>query len=161
MILERTKDLDLIKGVLTDSEMWERIKEDDNELEDFKIPDNQELIWLAINTEDGLAGLFYMHNINATTIQLHAHILEPFRKKYAKIAGKLVITYFSEMEERVNKLVAEIPVCYPDVYHFSIKNGLQDEGINRKSTLKNGEFMDQHRLGITRDEAKSWLQQQD
>ena len=64
------------------------------------------------------------------------------------------------MSDRINKLIAEIPVWYPDVYHFSLKNGLTDEGINRSSILKNGEFIDQHRLGITKEEAKSCLQQQ-
>jgi len=161
MKLESIKDMEVVKSILTDPEMWVRIKEDDNELDDFVIPDNDELLWLGIYTDDGLAGLFFIHNINLTTIQLHAHILEPFRKKYAKEAGKLVITYFAhEMNDRIQKLIAEIPVCYPDVYHFSIKNGLKDEGINCKSILKNGEFMDQHRLGITKSEAKSWLQQQ-
>lgn len=160
MKLEPIKDMEVVKSILTDHEMWVRIKEDDNDLEDFTVPDNENLLWLGIYTDDGLAGLFFIHNLNLTTIQLHAHILEPFRKKYAKEAGKLVITYFAhEMSDRINKLIAEIPVCYPDVYHFSLNNGLKDEGINRASILKNGEFMDQHRLGITKQEAQSWLQQ--
>lgn len=161
MKLEPIKDMEVVKAILTDPEMWLRIREDDNELEDFTVPDNEDLLWLGIYTDDGLAGLFFIHNLNLTTIQLHAHILEPFRKQYAKEAGKLVITYFAyEMSDRINKLVSEIPVCYPDVYHFSIKNGLKDEGINSKSILKNGEFMDQHRLGITKQEAIECLQQQ-
>ena len=161
MNLEPIKDMEVVKSILTDSEMWARIKEDDNELEAFEVPDNDELLWLGIYTDDGLAGMFFIHNLNLSTIQLHAHILEPYREKYAKEAGKLVITYFAHvMSDRINKLVAEIPVCYPDVYHFSLKNGLKDEGINRASILKDGEFMDQHRLGITKQEAIEWLQQQ-
>ena len=161
MNLEPIKDMEVVKSILTDPEMWARIREDDNELEDFEVPDNDELLWLGIYTDDGLAGLFFIHNLSLTTIQLHAHILEPFRAKYAKEAGRLVIAYFAyEMSDRINKLIAEIPVCYPDVYHFSLKNGLKDEGINRASILKNGEFMDQHRLGITKQEATECLQQQ-
>lgn len=161
MKLEPITDLEVIKSVLTDPEMWERIKEDDNVLEEFIVPEDDKLLWLGVHTDDGLAGLFFIHNVNLTTIQLHAHILEPFRKKYAKEAGKLVITYFAnEMSDRIQKLIAEIPVCYPDVYHFSLNNGLKNEGLNRRSMLKNGEYIDQHRLGITKQEAKSWLQQQ-
>ncbi|MCK5616517.1 GNAT family N-acetyltransferase [Candidatus Pacearchaeota archaeon] len=161
MRLEPLTDLDVVHDILTDPEMWERIKEDGNVLEDFVVPDNKALLWLGIHTDDGLAGLFFIHNMNLTTIQLHAHILEPYRKKYAKEAGRLVIAYFAnEMSDRIQKLIAEIPVCYPDVYHFSLKNGLIDEGLNRLSVLKNGEYMDQHRLGITKEEAKAWLQQQ-
>jgi len=161
MKLEPIEDLEVVREILTDPEMWDRIREDDNEIEALNIPDSDELLWLGVYTDDGLAGLFFIHNLNKTTIQLHAHILEPFRKQYAKEAGKLVITYFAyEMDDRINKLIAEIPVCYPDVYQFSLNNGLKDEGINRNSILKNGEFIDQHRLGITKEEAKTCLQQQ-
>jgi len=160
MKLERIQDIEVIRQVLTDPEMWDRIREDDNELENFNVPETDELLWLGVYTDE-LIGLFFIHDMNHTTVQLHAHILEPFRKQYAKEAGRLVIAYFAyEMSDRINKLVAEIPVCYPDVYHFSLNNGLKDEGINRQSILKNGEYMDQHRLGITKEEARSCLQQQ-
>lgn len=161
MKLEPIQDAEIVKEILTDPEMWARISEDDNDIEVFTVPISEGILWLGVYTDDGLIGLFYIHDINFTTVQLHAHILEPYRKQYAKEAGRLVIAYFAnEMSDRINKLIAEIPVCYPDVYHFSLNNGLKDEGINRQSTLKNGEYMDQHRLGITKEEAKSWLQQQ-
>ena len=87
---------------------------------------------------------------------IHAHILKEHRK-HALEAGTAIIGWFiNEVHSDFKKLVAEIPVTYPDVYHYTKKFGFQDEGINRKSIMKKGQLVDQYRLGLTREEALLW-----
>ncbi len=152
-------DTDVIKDIITDPELFDRLRADGMDPGEFEPNIDNANLWLGIYTEDGLIGLFHIERKTITVIELHANILEKFRAKYAKDAGIMIITYFAYMiDPEVKKLVAEIPVCYPDVYHYSLNNGLVLEGKNRKSILKDGELIDQYLLGITRDEAKSHLE---
>jgi hypothetical protein len=152
--MKRTYDLVFINRVLNDPEMFPRISEDDQT--SIKIVENDQFIWLEVEKEKGL---YLLHPISASTMQIHAHILKPYRAEVAKQSGKDVLKWFFEnVHDRYNKLIAEIAVIYQDVYHFTKKQGFKDEGINRASLLKKGNFIDQYRLGITREEI--WHQQQ-
>ena len=59
--------------------------------------------------------------------------------------------------DKYQKLVAQVPVIYPNVIKFTEMAGFQQEGTNRASYRKNGALYDQIWLGITRDEIKSFL----
>lgn len=153
-------DAQVIKEALVEPELWERISEDGTDQEIFTPPVGPGFVWLAIITEDGLAGYFFFHQLSLTTVKFHAHILKDYREKWSKKAGLLGLEYFAyNLNDRIHKMVAEIPVCYKDVYHYSLNHGLSDEGLNRKSVMKNGELMDQHLLGITKQEAIDFLKE--
>lgn len=152
--MKRTYDLEFINKVLNDPEMFPRISEDGQT--GIKITENDQLIWLEVEEKKGL---YLLHKLSESTMQIHAHILKPYREDVAKQSGKDVLKWFLDnIPERINKLIAEIGVIYPDVYHFTKKQGFKDEGINRASLLKDGVFVDQYRLGITREEI--WRQVQ-
>ena len=58
----------------------------------------------------------------------------------------------------MNKFTTQICVCYPEVYNFALKHfGSKNEGLNRASFLKNGQYQDQYMLGATRQEFKAFL----
>lgn len=163
--LKEIDDLEVIREILIEPEMWDRISEDGQKKEDFIISDNPAFIWVGvfsrgnITRDRKLIGIFFLHALNKTTLQIHAHIKKEFRKEFAKRAGKEIISYFVN-ETDFEKLLAEIPVVYQDVYHYTKSFGFIDEGINRQSFLKKGKVIDQYRLGLTRKEAKKWLLQQ-
>lgn len=154
MKLIQINDADLIKSIITDPELWERLKEDGINTDDYEPILGFGDLYLGAYVDDLLIGLFSYHKQNGSTISIHANILQKYRKQYAKEAGRLAIAYFAfDTHDTIQKLIAEIPVIYKDVYHFSLNNGLIKEGINRKSILKNGELVDTYMLGITKQEA--------
>ena len=160
--IEPTQDFEQITSILTDNEMWPRISEDGQNKDEFIVSENAGFLWFGVFAEDGeMVGVFFFHYLNLSTFQAHIHILEKHRKDYAKCSIIGMLEYFvHKISHRVNKIVLEIPVIYPDVYHFTKKYGFYDEGVNKDSIYKGGKFVDQYRLGITKGEAETWLQQQ-
>lgn len=155
-------DTSFIRSVLTDEEMWKRISEDDQQRDAFDLADvNDDWTFSEFLTVDGPIGLFVLHPMNQTTVMVHIHILEQFRALYAAAAGRALMEWMHcHLSERVCKVVAEIPVVFQDVYHYTKNHGFLDEGCNRKSILIDGELVDQKYLGITREEIGEWVQSQ-
>lgn len=159
--LKIIEDTSVIKDILFSHCIWDRISEDGQKKEEFSFINRPEYLWFGLYDSDLLIGMFFLHPVNTTTIQLHIHILEQYRKQYAFEAGAKIIDWFvNDCPKSINKLVAEIPVIYPDVYHYTQKFGFQNEGINRESYRKNNQIYSQYRLGLTREEAKLWEQRQ-
>ena len=158
--IEECYDMDYVEEVLCDGEMWKRIAEDDQDIEDFTteaINDNWR--FLELLTPDGSIGMFILHPVNVTTCKIHAHVLKKFREKYAVEAGWAMMWWMNNhLPVRVRKIIAEIPTVHQDVYHYTKKFGFIDEGVNRKSILIDGEVVDQYYLGITREEIELCLQ---
>ncbi len=154
---EKIDDLDII---LKDPELFDRISEDGQKVEDFIVPfDQHNLYFLAFNDGE-LMGVYHLHAHNQSTLVLHCNILEKHRD-HATEAGHLVYDWIiEECPEQIQKFIAEIPVVYPEVYYYAKKFGWKDEGINRLSAKKRGQLVDQWRVGITRDEVTAWVQQQ-
>lgn len=162
MKLKEIKDLELIRQfIVEDSELWDRVSEDGNKKEDFKLFENPLFWWVGCYAKGiGLVGLFWFHHVNNTTIQIHAHVKKEHRDTYSYVCGVGILNYFYNELSQYSKLIAEIPTIYTDVYKYTKKFGFADEGINRMSYEKNGNIVDQYRLGTTRKEVKAWLQRQ-
>jgi RimJ/RimL family protein N-acetyltransferase len=154
--LKELKNLRLIEQFITeDNELWERVSEDGNKKENFKLSENPYFWWVGCFNKKGvLVGLFWLHHINNASVQIHAHVKKEFREEYSVKCGKEMIKYFVKNFKFYNKLIAEIPVIYKDVIKFTLKFGFKFEGTNRKSVLKNGELLDQNRYGLLKSEVK-------
>lgn len=155
--LERSESADEIDSILKDPEIFARISEDGIMPEEYSTPFDGNQCYMMIYVGDDPIGVWRLHPLNSTTLMIHCNILKDHRE-YAVGAGRLIVEWFAkESPEQYKKLNAEIPVIYPDVYHFTKKFGFQDEGINRDSIKKNGEIVSQWKLGLTRDEALRWV----
>lgn len=158
MELIQTTSKSEIKKILFDDEIWSRISEDGQEKPD-DILMNRGCHLKAISDKDEYVGLVFLHSINLSTIEVHINIIKRYRNDYAYVVGKEIIKLFTELPDRINKMICHIPVCYPDVYNFTIKFGFKAEGIRRESTYKSGSFIDEYCLGITKKEAREWQKQ--
>lgn len=127
------------------AKMWDEISEDD--APQFH-PDVINEYWVGIYSDEGLAGIYRIHQVTSVCFQIHAFMMDRTQKESGLTIEKWCLDNIEDMQ----KLIAEIPVIYPNVYHFTKSQGFQDEGINRHSFTKNGEVHDVHRLGITREE---------
>lgn len=153
--LEPTNDLQEVINLLSDPELLGRIAEDGATTEDLKKLVTDDQYYLMIKMNDESVGVWWLHESSSSTLDIHCNILKQYRKP-AKSAGQLIIEWFlNKAPIRYQKLNAEIPVIYPEVYHYTKNHGFVDEGINRKSICKNGTIVDQWRLGLTRTEAQA------
>ncbi len=147
---KRTLDVGIILSILQDEQLLDEISEDG--INSF-VPDVINEYWVLL-TDDDVIGLYRLHALNFITYQIHAFILPQYRKKYAKQSGHLILDWCLDMVE-FNKLIAEIPVKYENVYRFTKSMGFKDEGVNRQSFRKDDKIWDTYRLGITRQEIEN------
>lgn len=149
----RTLDYGLAIWII--DQVFDEISEDGI---DSYVPDVISEHWVTLFDGENCVGMYRLHQVNAITYQIHAFIRPDHRERWAKESGKVILHWCLDNLE-FNKLIAEIPAKYQNVYHFTKGQGFKDEGINRQSFLKDGEIWDTYRLGMTREEIKTWLVQ--
>ena len=142
-MIQRTFDIALCFGVM--NEMFDDIFEDNAEP---ATPDVMNEYWMCVYQDIDLIGIYRLHQLNGITYQIHAMIRPKYR--HIKTHGAEILKWCLENLE-FEKLVAEIPEIYPNVYHYC-KKWSKDEGINRSNFLKNGKIHHSYRLGVTKEE---------
>jgi hypothetical protein len=141
MILTPSKD-DALK-VLSRPEIFETISEDG--MDHVPMPDGP--IYLCGYVPE-LIGCFILHKRSKVTVECHVQVLPEYRKDYAREFGRSVIQW-TWNNTNAEKIVAEIPVIYPNVKDFALEMGFEIEGMNKASHMKH-ELVDQWYLGISR-----------
>ena len=145
-----------VDAVLRDPELFDRISEDG--ITDYVTPFDDHQSYLLIVRGGLVIGVWSLYPVNATTLNIHCNILKRYRA-HGREASLLILDWFvSECPSQYQKLNAEIPTIYPEVYHHTKKCGFTDEGVNRMSIMKHGNLTDQWRLGVTKNEVKDFLE---
>jgi len=154
VIVERVDDVEIIKSIMLHPEIWPTISEDNFTQEEYE-PDVYVDFWLGAFVDGDCIGLFRFHSLNGVTVQIHIQILPEYREKFAMESVKHMWKWLLDQEDTpLIKVVASIPIIYPNVIKFALANGFKEEGINRMSYKKNGKIVDQLWLGITKEEIK-------
>ena len=143
---------DTVKQILSDAELFNRVAEDGISYKDYYPEPNK--LYLGIFQENIIIGFWVVEPENASTLEIHCNVLEKYREN-SMVVGRYFLNYMADSYNNVQKLNCKIPVTYPDVYNFTKKFGFKDEGLDRKSIMKNGELVDRHVLGITREEIEN------
>ena len=152
VIVERTKDIELINSIMFNDDIFDVISEDRVTKENQRFDVYGEC-WLKVLCDETLIGLYNFHYINQSTLEAHVHILPEFRKAHsAESIIKIYQWIIDECDGAVSKFVCNIPSLYPNVLSFCLSNGFTLEGTNRKSHLKNGILHDINMVGITKKE---------
>lgn len=152
MIAERTFDVELIKSILFNDQIWNSIAEDYQDQASITIDPNKDC-FMAIHAGETIIGCYILHPHNSATLEIHAHILPEYRKLYSIESGRTILKWFkNEAPENYQKLIAQIPVIYPNVRDFCTKLGFDMEGTIKNSYWKGGELISQWILGISRGE---------
>lgn len=156
--LRRAEDVQEVDYILKDAEIYARIAEDGISAEEYVTPFDESQRYMMIMLDDMIIGVWSLYPVNSSTLNIHANILKDYRE-HGKDAGLLILEWFVNIcPKQYQKLNAEIPVIYKDVYYFTKSFGFKDEGINRLSIKKNGIIVDQYRLGISKDEVVEFLE---
>ena len=148
-----------IERVIKDPEIFERISEDGVDINTYRvIPKPGECNFTVENDNGEIIGLWQLFPRNSTTFEVHCNLLKKHRG-LKKEFGRLLFEWFvNKSPASAQKLFAEIPVIYDEVYNYAKSFGFRDEGVNRKSIKKRGEIVDQYIIGLTRDDAKEYLE---
>jgi len=153
MNIEPTFNMDQVKEILMIPEVWERAAEDGADKETYYPGFDAMCGWLICKEDEDIVGLIYIHNDNTTSVKIHPYILPNHRGS----GRQMMFSFYRWVVNKcpnVLKVLVAVPTCYKRVYKFAKKVGFIEEGINRKSYIKNGELYDQWNLGLTKDEIK-------
>jgi hypothetical protein len=156
MTIEPCTNPKVIKQILSDPELWERISQS-TKIDDWEPCLDIDNSWFACWEGGEPIGCFLFEVCNESTIEIHINILKQYREEFSYKIGCEIIKLFSE-NPVFDKMIAAIPECCKDVYQYTIKFGFINEGINRLSIKKNGKLVNQIMLGITKSEAALWVQ---
>ena len=157
MIIERTRDIDIINSIMFDDDIFDTVSEDGATKERQRFDVYNEY-WLKVLVNNEVVGLYNLHHTNQSTLEAHVHILKRFRGDHS--VNSILKAYEWLVENcgsEVVKFTSSIPVIYPNVLRFCLSNGFTHEGVNRKSYLKNGIVHDVDMVGITMKEIKEVL----
>jgi len=117
-------------------------------------PDVHSEIYLAIMADGELIGVYRLHWITGVTLQIHAHVLKQYRKKWSRASGMGVLKWVLDNIRRCEKVDCAIPTVYPNVRQFVVACGFTHEGTSRNAFKLNNQMHDMHWYGITADEMK-------
>ena len=136
-----------VKMILADEELFSRVAEDGVSFEDYIPPAGR--LYLGIWVDHTLIGFWTVYGDNSVSFNIHCHVLEGYRN-YSVEVGTVFLDYMFSKYDKIQKLNAKIPEMYPDVCTYIKKFGFKQEGVDRKSIMKNGELVDRLLFGLTR-----------
>ena len=136
MIVRETKDLEEIKRILCNPEIYDCISDDHSpSLEEFE-PPLFNVTYIGGYVENEIIGVMIYHNKRGQTY-CHIQVLPKFRKEYAEeFAAKAL----NEQLKTNDVVWAEIPDCYQNVLRFAKSFGFQIVDVGIDDYLKNGEL---------------------
>lgn len=157
LLVQRTYDSEIVREIMTHPEIWDAVAEDDFTEDKFNIDCHQDC-WLLVSDGKRKIGLYNLHAMNHTTLEMHIQILPNYRRKYARKSVPLFYNWvLNEAPKQYKKLIANIPAIYKNVRDFAEENGFTLEGTYTKAYKKNGEIVDLWLLGATTEELKATL----
>lgn len=155
MYLARTFDADGINRIIHDPAISDLLCDDHTQ--DYCVQECESQCWIGVYDDTGrLDGAFLLLPVNSVTVDIHTCLLPVIHGKPAIEAGQLLLQIiFGQFK----KAITSVPANNRRAALFAAKLGFQNEGINRKSFLKNGELLDQKLMGLTHEEYICQLQQ--
>lgn len=120
--------------------------------------DAEGLVWLLVGDGEP-AGVFLLHSHNLACWEVHTCLLPRVWGAKARQATQLCRAWMFE-NTPCQKLITNVPADNLLALRFAKRCGMTPEGVNHKSYLKNGELLDQHVLGLTKQEWQCQQQSQ-
>jgi hypothetical protein len=139
MILTRTKDVELIKKIMTDDEIWEKIKEDGFQKEEFTpvIPSNVVILAACAPKVLGLHR-FTQHK---DRVLYHPVLLKQYRKEFGRLFFSKGINWFFDNTE-FTALEAEIPATHEATINLARHLNFKEIGTIKNGVKKDNQTID-------------------
>lgn len=157
MQLYRTRDMELVGSIVSHPAIWPHIH-DDATAEFEPIPDLEATHWMLVNDGEP-AGVFLVHAHSTYCYEMHTCLLPRTWGAKASEAAQMLLRWAFE-ETDCRKMITAVPAYNRAALRFAKAGGMTQEGVNRQSSMRNGELVDQIMLGITKQEWKKCQQSQ-
>ena len=148
-------DTDIIKAIYADEKIFPYVTDDgtpDIDAVDFTgALGNQGMYFLLAEDNDKPVGVFLFHPWNTVCFEMHSAVLPAFRGQGSMDAARAAgLWMFSNT--LCQKIVTHIAVTNYAARALAKVCGMKQEGINRKSFLKNAGLLDQYIFGICKED---------
>jgi len=107
-------------------------------------------VWLLVKDKGEVMAICKLGVIQVSMIDFHPYVMPGKCRRWKSIVKCLLIWIYSN--KRINKVISFIGTNHTTTYNLALKTGFNDEGLIKKSYLKNGELHDQHIVGLTREQ---------
>lgn len=155
MDLSLIDDMPAVKAFISQEEIWERF-EDGIDKEDFQPLNDSVAQWLLCFDDNKIVGMILVHFDTNSSLMMHPYLLAKYRHKGRDMMSAFY-KWFLTLADQVHKLNVSIPITQRKVINFAKKVGFKQEGINRESYMKDGQYYDQIILGLTRPEIEGLI----
>ena len=148
-------DNETIKGIYADKSVWPFVTDDGAlDIQAINFTDalnNQGVYFIIVEDNNKPVGIFLFNPWNTVCYEMHSAVLPEYRGQGSMEAARLAgMWMFSNT--LCQKLVTQIPVTNYAAHALAKVGGMVQEGINRKSFLKNGNLIDQYIYGICKED---------
>jgi RimJ/RimL family protein N-acetyltransferase len=155
----RTWDVDFVYSVMTHPRIWPSISDDYAPApHDFRPNMHALIYYLAPEHEGQRVGVFMYHPHSTILFEVHTCVLPQYWGKPAVAAARAGLVWMIE-NTACRKVITHVPETNSRALRFAVRVGMIEEGKNRASYAKDGALIDQHLLGITREEISCLRQQ--
>jgi len=139
VILELTRDTDLVREIMTDEEIWEKIREDGYSRLNFNpvIPDN--VIILAARTQK-VIGLHRFTRYKDRVL-FHPVLLKQYRKEFGRQFFDEGLKWFFDNTD-FNALEAEIPATHKATLNLAKHLNFKEIGTIQNGVKKDNKTID-------------------
>tara|TARA_R110000744_G_scaffold85789_1_gene167633 strand:- start:4950 stop:5414 length:465 start_codon:yes stop_codon:yes gene_type:complete len=146
IIVKRLYDYEIVLGTM--DAVWDDISETGV---DRYQPDLINEIWLGLFLNGKYLGMYRFNSLSRILLEGHVFML-PEMRKHSLLGGQAVMSWLCS-NTGFNKVIVNIPECFPNVIKFVSALGLAEQGYNSEAWSRDGVF-GIFQYGITRDQIK-------
>jgi hypothetical protein len=139
MILELTHDMKLIKDIMTDDDIWSKIRSDICTKEEFDpiFPANAIIVAAIVDSVIGLH-IFSWHE---KKVLYHPMLLKPYRKSHGRLFFEKGLKWFFDNTSSTT-LEAEIPVNHTSTINLAKKLNFKKIDKRKGAVKQDGKLID-------------------
>ena len=147
MILELTTDAELVRSLMTTSEIWEKIKTDNVDKNSFVpiIPSNVITLSAVVDEVIGM----HQFTDHGYKVLYHPILLKQFRKQYGREFFEKGIKWFFD-NTKCSKLTTEIPVTDKSTINLAKHLNFNEISIIKNGVSRNNKSIDLKVLRLER-----------
>lgn len=147
--VEVTEDIKIIKHIVNHPLLSSQLRDDFTKDSEISISTNH--LWYLIRKGGEVAGVYLIHAHNNICYEVHTALLPVLWGEESVIAAR--ISFDKLFTETIcEKAITHVPSYNRIALRYARKCGFIQEGINRKSFMKNNKLEDLILLGICKEE---------
>ena len=150
MRIDRCTDPKIINSIISHPRIYPHVSDDHSpKAEDFDCSEalRTDGVYFLTPIDGEVLGCFIVHLHTMTLFEVHTCLLPCCWGKKALEATALCAKWVFG-NTTCQKLMTWVPTYNKLAYRLAIRSGMQDEGLCKKSYLKNGVLLDMHLLGL-------------